>query len=40
MSALQVKLDENLSQSHVDWLNNAGYSADRGTDEDLGGADD
>jgi predicted nuclease of predicted toxin-antitoxin system len=40
MSALLVKLDENLSQAHVDFLNGAGYSAERVTDEGLSGADD
>jgi predicted nuclease of predicted toxin-antitoxin system len=40
MSALPVKLDENLSQSHADFLKAAGYAADRVTDEGLSGADD
>jgi predicted nuclease of predicted toxin-antitoxin system len=40
MSAFLVKLDENLSQSHVDFLNRAGYAAERVTDEGLSGAED
>ena len=40
MSQFRVKLDENLSQSHADLLNGAGYSAERVTDEGLSGADD
>src|SRR5438128_7423745 len=40
MSALRVKLDENLAQAHVDFLNGAGYAAERVTDEGLSGADD
>ena len=40
MNSFLVKLDENLSQSHADFLNQAGYSADRVTDEGLSGADD
>jgi len=40
MSAFLVKLDENLSQSHVDFLQEKGYSAERVTDEGLSGADD
>jgi predicted nuclease of predicted toxin-antitoxin system len=40
MSAFLLKLDENLSQAHVDFLNGAGYSAERVTDEGLSGADD
>jgi predicted nuclease of predicted toxin-antitoxin system len=40
MSAFLLKLDENLAQSHVDFLNAAGYSAERVTDEGLSGADD
>src|SRR5258708_3074417 len=40
MSSLLVKLDENLSQAHVEFLKAAGYSAERVTDEGLSGADD
>ena len=40
MSAFLVKLDENLAQPHVDFLNGKGYSAERVTDEGLSGADD
>lgn len=40
MSAFLLKLDENLSQAHVEFLNGAGYSAERVTDEGLSGADD
>jgi predicted nuclease of predicted toxin-antitoxin system len=40
MSAFLLKLDENLAQSHVDYLNAAGYSAERVTEEGLSGADD
>ena len=40
MSAFLLKLDENLSQTHVEFLNAAGYSAERVTDEGLSGADD
>jgi predicted nuclease of predicted toxin-antitoxin system len=40
MSAFLVKLDENLSQSHVDFLQEKGYAAERVTDEGLSGADD
>jgi predicted nuclease of predicted toxin-antitoxin system len=40
MTALLVKLAENLSQSHADFLRAAGYAADRVTDEGLSGADD
>jgi predicted nuclease of predicted toxin-antitoxin system len=40
MSAFLLKLDENLSQAHMDLLNGAGYSAERVTDEGLSGADD
>jgi hypothetical protein len=35
MSAFLVKLDENLSQAHVEFLNGVGYSVERETDEDL-----
>jgi predicted nuclease of predicted toxin-antitoxin system len=40
MTAFLVKLDENLSQSHADFLKAAGYAADRVTDEGLSGAED
>ena len=40
MSDFRVKLDENLSQSHVDLLNAVGYCAEHVTDEGLSGADD
>jgi len=40
MSAFLVKLDENLSQAHTDFLKAAGYAADRVTDEGLSGAED
>jgi predicted nuclease of predicted toxin-antitoxin system len=40
MSAFLVKLDEDLSQTHVDFLNRTGYSAERVTDEGLSGAAD
>lgn len=40
MSAFRVKLDENLSQTHVELLKTAGYEADRVTDEGLSGAHD
>ncbi|HZV06066.1 MAG TPA: DUF5615 family PIN-like protein [Gemmataceae bacterium] len=40
MSAFLLKLDANLAQPHKDFLNGAGYSAERVTDEGLSGADD
>ena len=40
MKSFLVKLDENLSQSHTDFLKGMGYAADRVTDEGLSGADD
>jgi predicted nuclease of predicted toxin-antitoxin system len=40
MSALAVKLDENLSQSHVDCLRRAGHDADRPPDEGMASAED
>jgi predicted nuclease of predicted toxin-antitoxin system len=40
MSAVAVKLDENLGQSHAALLRTAGYSADRVTDQGLSGAAD
>jgi predicted nuclease of predicted toxin-antitoxin system len=38
--ALRVKLDENLGRSHAALLRQAGYAADRLTDEGLSGAPD
>ncbi|MFB2983581.1 DUF5615 family PIN-like protein [Microseira sp. BLCC-F43] len=35
-----VKLDENLSSTHAEFLRQAGYDCDRVTDEGLSGADD
>jgi len=40
MSTFSVKLDENLSQSHAEFLSGAGYLAERVTDEGMSGADD
>jgi predicted nuclease of predicted toxin-antitoxin system len=40
MSPFLLKLDENLAQPHVDFLNAVGYSAERVTDEGLSGAED
>ncbi|MCC5626333.1 DUF5615 family PIN-like protein [Nostoc sp. CHAB 5715] len=40
MSKMKVKLDENMAQTHVEFLQQAGYNADRVTDEGLSGADD
>jgi predicted nuclease of predicted toxin-antitoxin system len=40
MSAVLVKLDENLGQSHAELFRQAGYSADRVTDQGLSGAAD
>ncbi len=37
---MRVKLDENLGQSHAEFLRQAGYDADRVTDEGLSGATD
>ena len=37
---MQVKLDENLSNLHGQFLQQAGYDCDRVTDEGLSGADD
>lgn len=37
---LLVKLDENLSNSHVEFLRQIGYECDRVTDEGLSGEDD
>ncbi|KAF3890975.1 MULTISPECIES: DUF5615 family PIN-like protein [Nostocales] len=35
-----VKLDENMAKTHVELLQQAGYDADRVTDEGLSGTDD
>jgi len=40
MSALSVKVDENLGQSHVELLRRAGYAAERVHEEGLSGTDD
>ena len=40
MTEIAVKLDENLGRSHVEFLRQAGYTADRVTDQGLSGADD
>ena len=40
MTALAVKLDENLGSSHAELLGKAGYSAERVTEEGLSGAED
>jgi len=40
MSPFLVKLDENLGQTHVRFLQDLGYQADRVHDEGLSGADD
>lgn len=40
MNKMTVKLDENMAQTHVEFLQQAGYNADRVTDEGLSGADD
>jgi predicted nuclease of predicted toxin-antitoxin system len=37
---MQVKLDENLSNTHAEFLQQAGYDCDRVTDEGLSGATD
>ncbi|MCC5634455.1 DUF5615 family PIN-like protein [Nostoc sp. CHAB 5844] len=37
---MKVKLDENMAQAHVEFLQQAGYAVDRVTDEGLSGADD
>ena len=37
---MRIKLDENLSQAHGEFLQQAGYDCDRVTDEGLSGADD
>jgi predicted nuclease of predicted toxin-antitoxin system len=40
MNKMTVKLDENMAQTHVEFLQQAGYNADRVTDEGLSGAND
>ncbi|KZL48352.1 DUF5615 family PIN-like protein [Nodularia spumigena] len=40
MTKMLVKLDENMAQKHVEFLQQSGYSADRVTDEGLSGAKD
>ena len=40
MTAFRIKLDENLGQSHAALLRDAGYDADRVTDEGLSGTAD
>jgi predicted nuclease of predicted toxin-antitoxin system len=40
MSTMLVKLDENMAKTHVELLQQEGYSAERVTDEGLSGADD
>lgn len=40
MTAFRIKLDENLGQSHAALLRDAGYDADRVTDEGLSGTSD
>ena len=40
MTEIAVKLDENLSQSHAEFLRQAGYMTDRATDQGMSGADD
>lgn len=40
MTTCLVKVDENLGQMHVEFLRQAGYTADRVHDEGLSGADD
>ncbi|GIV60865.1 MAG: hypothetical protein KatS3mg043_1954 [Rhodothermaceae bacterium] len=40
MSPVSVKLDENLGRRHVHLLQQAGYEADRITDQGLSGAHD
>lgn len=37
---MKIKLDENLSKAHAEFLQQAGYDCDRVTDEKLSGADD
>lgn len=40
MSTMQIKLDENMSIAHAEFLRQAGYDCDRVTDEGFSGADD
>ncbi|WGV26434.1 DUF5615 family PIN-like protein [Halotia branconii] len=40
MTKMLVKLDENMAQSHVEFLQQSGYNAERVTDEGLSGAKD
>jgi predicted nuclease of predicted toxin-antitoxin system len=40
MSTMQIKLDENMSIGHAEFLRQVGYDCDRVTDEGLSGADD
>ncbi len=40
MSRLAIKLDENLSRAHADFLRSEGYAADRVHDQGLSGASD
>ncbi|MDP5339378.1 MAG: DUF5615 family PIN-like protein [Nodularia sp. (in: cyanobacteria)] len=40
MTKRLVKLDENMAQKHVEFLQQSGYGADRVTDEGLSGAKD
>ena len=37
---MRIKLDENLSNTHTEFLRQAGYDTDRVTDEGLSGAED
>ncbi|WP_375513209.1 DUF5615 family PIN-like protein [uncultured Nostoc sp.] len=37
---MTVKLDENMGQTHVEFLQQGDYNADHVTDEGLSGADD
>lgn len=40
MSTMLIKLDENMSVAHAEFLRQRGYDCDRVTDEGLSGADD
>ncbi|CAH2570659.1 hypothetical protein PRNO82_00047 [Planktothrix rubescens] len=40
MSTMLIKLDENMSVAHAEFLRQMGYDCDRVTDEGLSGADD
>ncbi|MBW4601032.1 MAG: DUF5615 family PIN-like protein [Calothrix sp. FI2-JRJ7] len=40
MSEMLIKLDENMAQAHVEFLQQAGYDADKVTSEGLSGAED